>query len=50
MENKISADNKVVNQEVDLKKDLDKNLHVEEPILKENPNRFVACFQFNVDI
>ena len=41
MENKISADNKVVNQEVDLKEDLDKNLHVEEPILKENPNRFV---------
>ena len=41
MEKKVSAVKKVVNQEVDLQKDLDKNLHVEEPILKENPNRFV---------
>lgn len=41
MEKKVSAEKKVVNQEVDLKKVLDKNLHVEEPILKENPNRFV---------
>ena len=41
MEKKISAEKKVANDKVDLKKDLDKNLHVEEPILKENPNRFV---------
>ena len=26
---------------IDLKKDLDPNITVEEPILKENPNRFV---------
>ena len=31
MEKKVSAVKKVVNQEVDLQKDLDKNLHVEEP-------------------
>ena len=41
MEKKISAEKEVANDKVDLKKDLDKNLHVEEPILKENPNRFV---------
>ena len=29
MEKKVSAVKKVVNQEVDLQKDLDKNLHVE---------------------
>ena len=27
--------------DIDLKKDLDPNITVEEPILKENPNRFV---------
>ena len=47
MENKISADKKVVNQEVDLKKDLDKNLHVEEPILKRILID-LCCFQFNM--
>ena len=41
MEKKVSAVKKVVNQEVDLQKDLDKNLHVEEPILKEKPNRLL---------
>ena len=34
MEKKISAEKEVANDKVDLKKDLDKNLHVEEPILK----------------
>jgi ribonucleoside-diphosphate reductase beta chain len=39
MDNKVSAEEKL--QNVDLKKDLNKNIEVEEPILKENPNRFV---------
>ena len=29
------------NTDIDLKKDLDPNITIEEPILKENPNRFV---------
>jgi len=40
MEDKISVDNEKA-QNVDLKKDLNKNITVDEPILKENPNRFV---------
>jgi ribonucleoside-diphosphate reductase beta chain len=39
MDNKVSAEEKL--QNVDLNKDLNKNIEVEEPILKENPNRFV---------
>jgi ribonucleoside-diphosphate reductase beta chain len=39
MDNKVSAEEKL--QNVDLKKDLNKYIEVEEPILKENPNRFV---------
>ena len=39
MEEKTPAENKV--DKVDLKTDLAKNINVEEPILKENPNRFV---------
>ena len=39
MEEKTPAKNKV--DKVDLKTDLAKNINVEEPILKENPNRFV---------
>jgi ribonucleoside-diphosphate reductase beta chain len=39
MDNKVSAEEKL--QNVDLKKDLNKNIEVEEPILKENPKRFV---------
>jgi ribonucleoside-diphosphate reductase beta chain len=39
MENKVSVNKK--NQEIDLKKQLNKNIEIEEPILKENPNRFV---------
>ena len=38
MEEKTPAENKV--DKVDLKTDLAKNINVEEPILKENPNRF----------
>ena len=40
MEKKITTkeDNQI---NVDLKKDLNPNITVEEPILKENPNRFV---------
>ena len=41
MQKKISVDKEAMSQDVDLNRDLDKNLHVEEPILKENPNRFV---------
>ena len=40
MEDKISVDNDKA-QNVDLKKDLNENITVDEPILKENPNRFV---------
>ena len=40
MEDKISVDNDKA-QSVDLKKDLNENITVDEPILKENPNRFV---------
>jgi ribonucleoside-diphosphate reductase beta chain len=40
MEDKISVDNEKA-QNVDLKKDLNKNITVDEPILKENPKRFV---------
>ncbi len=39
MENKVSANKKV--QEIDLKKQLNQNIEIEEPILKDNPNRFV---------
>ena len=39
MNNKVSAVEKT--QIPDLKKDLNKNIEIEEPILKENPNRFV---------
>ena len=39
MENKVSVNKK--NQEIDLKKQLNQNIEIEEPILKENPNRFV---------
>ena len=30
---------------IDLKKDLDPNISVEEPILKENPNRYMGDVQ-----
>ena len=40
MDKKITT-NEETNVEIDLKKDLDLNITVEEPILKENPNRFV---------
>ena len=39
MEKKVSA--KEIIQKVDLKKDLNQNIEIEEPILKENPKRFV---------
>tara|TARA_B100001173_G_scaffold25964_1_gene20457 strand:+ start:1179 stop:2222 length:1044 start_codon:yes stop_codon:yes gene_type:complete len=39
MEKKVSA--KEIIQKVDLKKDLNQNIEIEEPILKDNPNRFV---------
>ena len=39
MEEKTPAEIKAEN--VDLKKELSKDIAVEEPILKENPNRFV---------
>jgi ribonucleoside-diphosphate reductase beta chain len=40
MDKKITTKEET-NVEIDLKKDLDLNITVEEPILKENPNRFV---------
>ena len=40
MEDKVSVDNDKA-QNVDLKKDLNENITVDEPILKDNPNRFV---------
>ena len=39
MEKKVS--DKEIIQKVDLKKDLNQNIEIEEPILKENPKRFV---------
>ena len=39
MEKKVSA--KEIIQKVDLKKDLNQNIEIQEPILKDNPNRFV---------
>ena len=39
MENKASIVKKV--QEIDLKIQLNQNIEIEEPILKDNPNRFV---------
>ena len=39
MEKKVS--DKEIIQKIDLKKDLNQNIEIEEPILKENPKRFV---------
>ena len=39
MDKKVSA--KEIIQKVDLKKDLNQNIEIQEPILKDNPNRFV---------
>jgi ribonucleoside-diphosphate reductase beta chain len=39
MEKKVS--DKEIIQKVDLKKDLNQNIEIQEPILKDNPNRFV---------
>jgi ribonucleoside-diphosphate reductase beta chain len=39
MDKKVLA--KAIIQKVDLKKDLNQNIEIQEPILKDNPNRFV---------
>ncbi len=48
MENKASIVKKV--QEIDLKIQLNQNIEIEEPILKDNPNRFVLFPIQHVDI
>ena len=42
MDKNTTTDNKS-SVKIDLKKELDTKITVEEPILKENPNRFVLC-------